>query len=78
MAATETKAPPKVASLGAPPKEDDVKGNVTTPIIFTQLNARMAPEKHTEIKIAAITAGMNLADYIILIHDEYQARKKGA
>lgn len=74
----------KRASLGAPPKPEDVKDNIGTgktkkkydgPV--TQLNVRMPTGKHSEIKIAAIKEGKSLIDYIIDTHDHYQQAKRG-
>jgi hypothetical protein len=73
-------APPKRASLGPPPKPEEVQGNLAPvrkgDLPTRQLNVRLSPEKHEEIKIAAIKAKKSLGDYLIDLHDAEMQRRK--
>jgi hypothetical protein len=93
MAATIGK-PPAKAAIGAPPPPEDTKGNIEAQDDFimvrrkvkpktfrgepTQLNVRLDPKIHSEIKIAAIHSGKSLADYLVMIHEDFQRKTKGA
>jgi predicted HicB family RNase H-like nuclease len=65
--------PPKRATLGPPPKPEEVQGNLVPQhkkdLPVRQLNVRVSPEKHEEIKIAAIKAKKSMGEYLIELHD---------
>lgn len=65
--------PPKRASLGPPPKPEQVTHNLAPQhkkdMPVRQLNVRISPEKHKEIKLAALEADLSLGDYLIALHD---------
>ncbi len=64
--------PPRAATLGRPPAPEESKSNLKS---LSQFNVRLEPEKHAEIKIAAIREGMSLGEYLLMLHDQHQARK---
>lgn len=77
---------PRTATLGAPPKPKqanflpqppspiEAKGNIQKAPIKA-FNVRLDPDKHDEIKIAAIREKMDLGEYLIFLHDRYQAER---
>lgn len=74
--------PPRKANLGPPPKPEQVSNNLTPQhkkdMPVRQLNVRVSPEKHKEIKLAALEADMSLGDYLISLHDAHMQRNGGA
>lgn len=76
MAAKIGGPPPKpVANIPAPPQMEETKGNLNT-THQKQFNVRLSPEKHREIKIAAIREGMSLGEYLEFLHNDYQGKLK--
>lgn len=71
-------APPKRANLGPPPKPEQVAHNLSPlhkkDMPVRQLNVRVSPEKHKEIKKAALEADMSLGDYLISLHDRHMGK----
>ena len=78
---------PKVAALGKPPTRSDTLDNLNRPEAApqqkptqnpqSQLNMRIDPDKHEEIKIAAIKAKKTLGEYLIDLHDQEVQRSGG-
>jgi hypothetical protein len=60
--------------LGDPPTPGETKGNINKGKVV-QLNVRVDPDKHAEIKIASIKERMELQDYMVMVHDFYQQHK---
>lgn len=80
--------PPKVAALGKPPTRSDTINNLNRPetppqqkpvqkAVQSQLNMRIDPDKHEEIKIAAIKAKKTMGEYLIDLHDQEIQRSGG-
>lgn len=68
-------SPPRRGELPLPPSPIEARGNIQkAPTV--QLNVRMDPDSHEEIKIAAIKERMTLGDYLWHVHVRYQGQKK--
>lgn len=68
-------APPVAASIPPPPQMEETKGNIST-AQQKQFNVRLSPDRHRQIKIAAINMGMSLGEYLEFLHDQYHGKRK--
>lgn len=74
-------APPKPGmnrglDLGIPPAPVDAKNNIQKDE-KKQLNVTLPPDKHEEIRIAAIREKKTLGEYVEFLHDFYQQQGFG-
>lgn len=68
-------------SLGSPPSEDDIRGNIESPTPKADkagvrwINFRVDDASFKSIKKAALDEDMDLRAYMLHCHMTYQARK---